>query len=133
MNTPAMFEGAGLLRIAYLANIVILVPVVWSMFFSGGTTGVFEDKVADSEGLRFLVGSLWFAILLGSLAGLLHPLVLAPLLAVQVIYKATWLAAWVWPNRDDPGVPLGISLVFLGIVVVWPALLWFSGAWRTAA
>ena len=127
-----MFEGAGLLRIAYAANILILVPVVWSMFFSGGTMGVFEGKVEDSEGLRFLVGSLWLAILLGSIAGLVYPLLFAPLLLVQVVYKATWLATWVWPHRDDPGVPMGISAVFLGIVLVWPVLLWLSGVWRSA-
>ena len=127
-----MFEGAGLLRIAYAANILILVPVVWSMFFSGGTLGVFEGKVADSEGLRFLVGSLWLAILLGSIAGLFAPAIFAPLLLVQIVYKATWLATWVWPNREDPGIPLAISMIFLGIVLIWPVLLWLSGVWRSA-
>ncbi len=127
-----MLEGTGLLRVAYAANILILVPVVWSMFFSGGTAGVFEGKVTDSEGLRLLVGSLWLAILLASVAGLAWPAIVAPLLMVQVIYKATWLATYVWPHRDDPGIPVGISAVFLGIVLVWPVLLWLSGVWRAS-
>ncbi|MGB3469437.1 MAG: hypothetical protein WBA51_01275 [Erythrobacter sp.] len=126
-----MLEGGGLLRIAYAANIVILVPVVWSMFFSGGTSGVFEGKITDSEGLRYMVASLWLAILLGSVAGLAFPAVFAPLLLVQIVYKATWLISWVWPHRADPGIPFGISMVFLGIVLIWPVLLWFSGVWRT--
>ena len=126
-----MLEGPNLLRLAYLANILILVPVVWSMFFSGGTLGVFEGKVADSEGLRLMVGSLWLAILLGSVAGLAAPAIFAPLLLMQIVYKSTWLAAYVWPHRDDPGIPMGISTVFLLIVVTYPALLWLSGVWRT--
>lgn len=128
-----MLEGPNLLRLAYAANIFILVPVVWSMFFSGGTDTVFQGRVTDSEGLRFLVGSLWLAILLCSVAGLAAPALFAPLLVVQIIYKATWLGTWVWPNRHDPGIPLGISLIFLLIVLVWPLLLWFSGVWRSAA
>lgn len=128
-----MLEGPNLLRLAYASNIVILVPVVWSMFFSGGTDNVFQGQVTDSEGLRFLVASLWLAILLCSLGGLAAPVLFAPLLVVQIIYKSVWLATWVWPNRHDPGIPLGISVIFLLIVLVWPLLLWFSGVWRSAA
>ncbi|RGP40420.1 hypothetical protein BPTFM16_00705 [Altererythrobacter insulae] len=127
-----MFEGPNLLRLAYAANILILVPVVWSMFFSGGTDGVFEGKVVDSEGLRLLVGSLWFAILIGSLAGLSWPAIFAPLLLVQMVYKSVWLIAYVWPHREDPGIPVGISIVFLMIVLTYPLLLWFSGIWRSS-
>ena len=125
-----MIEGSNLLRLAYAANILILLPVVWSMFFSGGTIGVFEGKVPDSEGLRSLVGSLWLAILLGSVAGLWAPAIFAPLLLVQIVYKSTWLATYVWPHRHDPGIPIGISVTFLLIVLIYPILLWLSGVWR---
>ena len=54
------------LRIAYAANLLILFPVCWSMFFGRGMTSVFEGKVAESDGLRLLVGSLWFTILTAS-------------------------------------------------------------------
>ena len=124
-------EGAGLLRAAYAANILILIPVVWSLFFSGGTRGVFEGKVEDSKGLRFLVASLYLAILLGSAAGLVWPEVFAPLLLLQIVYKATWLSAYVWPHRHDPGIPIGISASFALIVAIYPALLWFSGVWQS--
>ncbi len=50
-----MFEGAGLLRIAYAANILILLPVCWGMFLGSGVAGVFEGKVDESAGLRLLV------------------------------------------------------------------------------
>ena len=123
-----------LLWLPYAANIVILVPVVWSMLASGGTDGVFEGKVANSDGLRLLVGALWLAILVCSVAGLFAPLVMTPLLAVQVIYKATWLALFVLPVWRVGGwdaVPSGITTVFVGIVLVWPFLVWI--AWRAGA
>lgn len=61
-----------LLRIAYIANIVILTPVLFSMFADGGQKSIraFESKVPNSDGLRLLVASLWFAILVMSVIGL---------------------------------------------------------------
>ena len=115
-----------ILWLAYGANVAILVPVVWSMFVSGGTAGVFEGKVADSPGLRLLVGSLWFAILACSVAGFLAPMLFAPLLIVQIIYKATWLGAFVAPLAMREGwaaAPQGIATVFAAIVVAYPFIL----------
>ena len=117
------------LWLAYAANVVILVPVVWSMFVSGGTQGVFEGKVADSPGVRLLVGSLWLAILLGSVAGFLAPRFFAPLLPVQVAYKATWLAAFVLPLAQREGwgaAPQGIATVFIAIVLAYPVIFWLG-------
>ena len=128
-----MFDGPGLLRLAYAANVVILLPVVWSLFASGGTSGVFEGKVADSEGLRLLVASLYLAILLASLGGLAAPAVFAPVLLVQIVYKTVWLLSYVVLARQLQDIPVGISLTFLAIVLTYPVLLWFSEVWRSAA
>jgi hypothetical protein len=124
----------GLLRLAYAANIIILVPVVWNMLSNrGGVTAVFEGSVEESPGLRIMVGSLWAAILVASTAGLVAPRLMAPILVVQVIYKATWLALFVWPlaqRTSWDAVPRGISLVFVCIVVSYPILL--GVAWYQA-
>jgi len=130
-----MFDGAGLLRIAYAANILILVPVCWGMFFGGGVASVFEGKVDESAGLRLLVGSLWFAILACSIAGLAMPKLFAPLLVVQIIYKSLWLLFFVAPlvaAGRGGDVPWGISASFLMIVATYPLLLWKSGALSAA-
>lgn len=116
-----------ILWLPYAANIVILVPVVWSMFMSGGTVGVFEGKVEDSPGLRLMVGSLWLAILIGSVAGFAAPRFFLPLLLVQIVYKAAWLIAFVLPFWRAGGwdaVPSGITAVFIAIVFVWPFFVW---------
>ena len=125
------FTGAGLLRIAYLANILILVPVCWGMFFGGGVSSVFEGKIVESAGLRLLVGSLWFAILAASVAGLWFPAWFAPLILVQIVYKTVWLLVFVAPlviaGRSGQ-VPWGITASFIGIVLTYPWLLLRSGA-----
>jgi hypothetical protein len=120
-------ENANWLRFAYAANIIILVPIVATMASSNGVARVFEGRVDDSTGLRLLVGSLWFAILLGSVAGLRWPDFFAPLILVQIVYKSTWLALFVLPlvaNGRSGDVPWGISVTFMAIVLIYPLLFW---------
>lgn len=130
-----MFTGAGLLRLAYAANILILVPICWNMFFGSGVASVFEGKVTESAGLRLLVGSLWLAILVGSAAGLFAPRFFAPIVLIQVFYKSLWLLAFVMPlvmaGKSDQA-PWGIATTFIAIVVSYPFLFWFSGVWRNS-
>ena len=115
------------LVVAYLANIIILVPVVWSMFSGPSDESIFEGTVAESLGLRLLVGSLWAAILVCSIAGMFAPYVFAPLLAVQVIYKAIWLVVFIAPLvMGGERWPVGISAVFAAIVVIYPLLTWLA-------
>jgi hypothetical protein len=110
---------------AYVANILILIPVCYGMFFGGGVADVFNGKVTESEGLRLLVGSLWFAILVASILGLFKPAFFAPLLLVQIIYKSLWLLAFVLPiYAAGKAIPMGISVTFVAIVVTYPLLLW---------
>jgi hypothetical protein len=115
------------LYLAYGFNILILVPVVWSMFFGPGVVNVFENKVAESAGLRLMVGSLWFAILLASFAGFIWPSFFAPVVLVQIVYKSLWLLVFVLPLiRTSAPFPVGISAVFAGIVISYPVLLWLA-------
>jgi hypothetical protein len=118
MNSP------DILKLAYAANIVILLPVVGNMFRGNGPGRVFEGTVAASHGLELLVGSLWASILVASALGLIRPALLAPLLGVQIFYKALWLGTFIVPRlRNGTPIPTGISIVFAAIVLVYPALL----------
>jgi hypothetical protein len=124
------FAGAGLLRIAYLANILILVPVSAGMLLGSGVASVFESKVEESVGLRLLVGSLWFAILAASGAGLWLPRTFAPLILIQIVYKTLWLALFAAPlvlSGQGGRVPWGIAGSFIAIVMIYPILLAKSG------
>jgi hypothetical protein len=122
-------NSINLLKIAYVANILILVPVVHAMFFGRGVSDVFAGRVDESLGLRLLVASLWTAILLSSIAGLWWPRFFAAVLPIQILYKSLWLVLFVAPLAQRAGwdaVPKGISITFLIIVLTYPVILWFA-------
>jgi len=117
------------LQIPYVLNILILVPVCLGMFSGRGALTVFEGKVAASSGLELLVGCLWASILAGSVAGIFWPKVMAPLLAMQVFYKAAWLMLFIVPLVTKSGLqaaPGAISACFAGIVLTWPVFIWLA-------
>ena len=122
-----------LLRSAYGLNILFLVPVVGYLLISAGgpTVAVFEGKVPESAGLRLLVASLWAAILVCSVFGLISPRAFVGVLLLQVIYKSLYLALFVGPQIRSQGwdaVPWGVSLSFILIIGLWPGLIW--AAWK---
>lgn len=120
-----------LLQIAYAANLAILGPVLVSMFRdrSPKPISAFQGQVENSDGLRLLVASLWSSIFLLSVAGLFQPRTFAPLLLMQVIYKFIYLTIFVAPTLRSRGVraiPVGLSVCFLLIVIIWPLIIAFS-------
>ena len=120
-----------LLQIAYAANLVILGPVLVSMFSDGGKKQIraFQGQVENSDGLRLLVASLWSAIFLLSIAGLFEPKTFVPVLLLQVIYKSLYLVVYIAPTAKVRGlraIPQGLSLCFLLIVIIWPILVFLS-------
>jgi hypothetical protein len=121
MNHPAWLVGP------YILNIFILVPICYSMFFGAGVLNVFEGKVAESPGLRLLVGCLWASILVASILGLFRPAFFAPVILIQVIYKSLWLFAFILPLwiAGKP-FPNGISAVFVFIVLSYPFAFWMA-------
>jgi hypothetical protein len=117
-----------LLQIAYAANVIILAPVLVSMFSDGGAKKIraFQGQVENSDGLRLLVAALWSAILLLSLAGLFQPRTFVVVLVLQVIYKLIYLLGYVLPRAKERGlksIPAGLSLCFAAIVILWPVII----------
>ena len=113
------------LLLPFIFNIVVLVPI-GSMTLLGGKRGgqmASQGKFPESEGFRTILGSLWTAILIGSVLGLFWPVPMSPLLLIQVIYKTLWLLVFVLPRLlggRSQEVPWGISLTFLVIVMSYP-------------
>ena len=113
------------LLIPYIFNIIVLVPIALMTLFGGERGGQLasQGKFPESEGYRTILGSLWTAILIGSVLGLFYPVPMSPLLLIQVIYKTLWLLVFVLPRllgRRKHEVPWGIALTFLVIVVSYP-------------
>jgi hypothetical protein len=111
----------------FWANIFILVPVGFVTLLKPSVTD--QGAFVESAGWRALVGSLWLAILVCSILGLVSPGGFLWLLVFQVIYKSVWLLVYAAPRvlagrRQE--IPAGITLSFACIVLVWP---WFI-PWR---
>ena len=109
----------------YIFNIVVLIPVGLLTLLGGERGGQLacQNKFPESEGFRTILGSLWTAILIGSVLGLFFPVAMSSLLLIQVIYKSLWLLVFVLPRLlkgKVSEVPSGIALVFLMIVVSYP-------------
>ncbi|PZU96004.1 MAG: hypothetical protein DCE90_11285 [Pseudanabaena sp.] len=109
----------------YIANIIILVPVAMGTLFN--LFPVADGHFPESAGWRLLVGSLWTAILAGSVMGLFNPLTFSPLLLLQVIYKALWLWVYTLPRliNGDPyrEIHWAISIIFILIVLLYPFVI----------
>ena len=107
------------LLLPYLVNIAVLVPVGPLALFGGERGGrlACQGRFPESAGFRTILGSLWIAILVGSVVGLSFPVPMAPLLMVQVVYKTLWLLVYALPRAlggRSGEVPWGISLGRVG-------------------
>ena len=110
---------------SYIFNIIVLIPVGLLTLLGGERGGQLacQNKFPESEGFRTILGSLWTAILIGSVLGLFFPVTMSALLLIQVIYKSLWLLVFVMPRLlkgKISEVPSGITLVFLVIVLSYP-------------
>ena len=117
-----------LLLLPYAFNTIILVPIGLMTLFGGERGGQLacQGKFPESVGFRTILGSLWTAILIGSLLGIFFPVSMSPLLLLQVIYKAIWLSVFVLPrllSGDNREIPSGITLSFFLIVVSYPWII----------
>ena len=113
------------LLLPYIFNILVLIPVGLTMLLGGAAGGrrVFQDKFPESAGIRTILGSLWTAILIGSVIGLFHPVSMSPLLLIQIIYKSLWLLVFVLPllvRGQGNAVPWGVAGTFLFVVLTYP-------------
>lgn len=115
-------------KVAYALNVLILAPALVSMYYDAEATPIraFQGTIQNSEGLRLLVASLWFAILLLSFAGFFWPKLFLPVLMLQVIYKSLFLLTYCLPRikaRKIKEVPIGLSVSFLFIVLTYPIVI----------
>lgn len=114
-----------LLHLPYIFNIIVLIPIGLLTLLGGEKGGQLacQSKFPESEGFRTILGSLWTAILIGSVLGLFFPITTSALLLIQVIYKTLWLLVFAMPRmlkQRSNEVPWGIALTFLVIVVSYP-------------
>lgn len=77
------------LFVPYVFNVVVLVPIgLMTLLGERGGQLACQGKFPESEGFRTILGSLWTAILIGSLLGLFFPVPMSPLLLIHRCYVA---------------------------------------------
>ena len=118
-------------QLAYILNIIILVPVGLVMLLGGaeGQRRLFQGKYPESAGIRTILGSLWTALLIDSAVGLFHPVSMSPLLLIQVIYKALWWLVFVVPRLASGRtgeVHWGSAGIFLFMLLAYPWVIPWS-------
>ncbi len=113
------------LLLPYIFNIIVLIPIGLLTLLGGEKGGQLacQNRFPESAGFRTILGSLWTAILIGSVLGLFFPITMSALLLIQVIYKTLWLLVYAMPRmlkQRCREVPWGIATTFLVIVVSYP-------------
>lgn len=129
-DEPAMAA----LRAAYAFNLVVLLLIVRALRqpVEGGITLPASLGISYS-GFRGLTGSYWLAIGTVSAIGLVWPLAMVPVLVVQIVTMAGFLAGTELPAlRRGAGLQTNAAVAGISafVVLVWPVLLawvWLSG------
>lgn len=116
------------MRLIYAANVLVAGWIALTSLISPqwAARTVFSGAYTPSEVMR-LVGCLWLAIALLSIAGLFRPQEFALVFLLQLLYKGTWLLAVALPAwRNGQPFPGGMAVFFL----VWVLVLPFFIPWK---
>ena len=113
------------MKIMYFANVIVAGAIsITSLFYpKTAQKTVFTDAFEYSESIR-LIGALWFAIFLLSLAGLWHPKQMSLVFVFQLIYKSSWLLFAAIPAMMNAHpYPKAMASFFLVWVIVLPFII----------
>ncbi|MEL6611058.1 MAG: hypothetical protein AAFQ53_03095 [Bacteroidota bacterium] len=116
------------MRAVFAANVVVAGIVGFSSLFTPAraTQTVFEGTASPGAAMG-VTGAFWVTVALLSSAGLVWPTRMAPVLLVQLCYKALWLAFFAAPAwQAGRPVPSGIASFF----AIWVVVLPFVIPWR---
>ena len=103
------------LRLMYLLNFVLLGQDVWPAI-------IFHAKVWDPvPGVAY---SFWGALSALSALGIRYPLAMLPLLFIQLVYKAVWLAAVARPFGFSGAASEMTTVFAVGLVLDVIAIPW---------
>ena len=117
------------MKLMYAANVVVAGWIsITSLFYPQvAQQTAFSGTFAYSEAIR-LIGALWGAIFLLSMAGLFFPEQMSLILLFQLIYKSAWLVFAALPAALNQHVyPRGMA----GFFVIWVIILPFVIPWRS--
>lgn len=120
-----------LLQVAYVLDILVSVPVAFTTLVGNERMArfLFKETLPDSDNFRIILGSLWMAVLLCCVMGIIFPVAMSPLLVFQIIYKAIWLLVYAiprWLNGRKKEVPKRIAAICVATILAFPWVIPWS-------
>lgn len=120
-----------LLQVAYVLDILVSLPVALTTLtgYERLAPVLFREGLPESDNFRIILGSLWMAVLLTCVAGLVFPVAMSPVLILQIIYKALWLllfAAPRWLSGRKKEVPKRIVTICVLTLLAFPWVIPWS-------
>ena len=114
-----------LLQIAYLLDIIVSVPVALTPLIGNAATArsLLGEDLPENRSMRSLLAALWMAILLCLVTGLAYPIVMAPILVLQLLYKSLWIVLFAvprWASGRHDEVSWKLTAIFATYIVVYP-------------
>ena len=114
-----------LLQVAYLLDIFVSVPVAFTTLIGNDRMArfLFKESLPDSDNFRIILGSLWAAVLLCCVMGIVFPVAMSPVLIFQIIYKALWLLFFAvprWLSGRKKEVPKRIVVICVATILAFP-------------
>jgi len=120
-----------LLQIAYSLDIIVSLPVAFTTLIGNDRAAgfLFKSHLPENDSFRIILGSLWMAVLICSMAGMFFPIAMSPILFLQVIYKALWLLLfgfprWLSDRRKE--VPKRIAVICIATILAFPWVIPWS-------
>ena len=124
------------MRVVFAANVVVAGIVgALSLFLPNVAERTVFSGTATASVAMQVVGAFWLAIALLSVAGLFRPVIFAPVLLAQLLYKGSWLmvvAAPAYMAGRGNEMPGGITAFFLVWVLVLPFVIPWSALFKGA-
>lgn len=126
-----------LLQIAYLIDAGVTAPIALSTLFGNGVwfTLLTGETLPENADVRTLLGSLWGALLVCLVAGVLFPVAMLPVLFLQFVYKGLWLLLFAlprWMAGRFADVPVRMSGLFAGYLLAYPWVIPWEKLWHLA-
>lgn len=118
-----------LIKLMFFANILVAGWISLTSMINPekARLTIFEGTIQYSESIR-LVGCLWFAIFILSIAGLFVPDKMNLVFLFQLIYKGTWLVIAALPSLiNGSDYPRGMASFFLAWVLLLPFVIDWQG------
>ncbi|WP_437229315.1 hypothetical protein SH661x_001375 [Planctomicrobium sp. SH661] len=120
------------LRVAFGVDALVTLAFCLMMFRAQRGSlmdGWFQQELADRPLVRETLGTIWLGMGLCLVAGVFAPVLMAPILIAQLIYKLAWIVRAIiarWRTESRREIPYTLLNLFVLYCLVYPWLIPWS-------